>query len=180
VKRKHPQLTNTEFEVLGQYIRDVADEMGLRDWLFYLMHGGIEDDDFAGRVDAAMRIEPVWGKKVANIQVGMDFREIAPVRQRQFVVHELVHCHYEIADVQLRELRGFIGQVAFDAWWIGMKHGIEQAVDACAEAIAPRMPLIPWPDKEDKSKNRHSDLVGTVRVRAQPKGRRKARPRRSR
>src|SRR6187551_1392363 len=82
---KHPGMTNKEFTALGKYVRDVADEMGLRDWYFETMHGTPVRDDGSEDVGAGARIEITWGKRHARIWVCRDFRNMRPDRQRQFI-----------------------------------------------------------------------------------------------
>jgi hypothetical protein len=129
-------------EELGRYIRHVADEMGLRDWSIGLVKRELPADQ-----GEQANVEVVYGRKLAKITLRETFRSEHPEDQRQIIVHELVHCHFEPAVGQVRcDLEDHLSRQADRLFWEAFKRNIEYAVDALAEAIAPRMPLIDWPE----------------------------------
>lgn len=145
-KQKHPGLTNPEFKELGSYMRWIANEMGLRDWYLRLMHVPPEETDGKRDRRAAARIEITWGKKHADIYVCEDFKEFEPDRQRQFMVHELVHCHFDHLDALTdNQLRDHLGEIYWQAWHPAYWLMFENSIDAIAQAWAEKLPLIDWP-----------------------------------
>lgn len=154
IPRKHSGMTNEEFAELGKYIRFVADRLGLRDWFFSLRYEAAEErDNDQGDLNethpgAGATIDPVYGKKFANVWVCRDFRDIDPERQRVWICHELIHIHLDLIDTLTRnEFRTMMGEMAYNAWRPGFVYGVEHAVNALAEVIGPTVPLINWPDK---------------------------------
>lgn len=144
--RKHPGMTNAEFGVLGKYLRSMANEMGLRDWYFQLMHGPPINFDGSEDKSAGARIETFWGKRVAHVWVCSDFKELKPDRQRQFICHELVHCHVDHLDsLTDNKLRDHMGEQYWQGWHQGFYLSFENAIDAIAQAWADKLPLIKWP-----------------------------------
>jgi hypothetical protein len=144
--RKHPNLTNEEFAVLGRYIRERADEMGLRDWQIDLMHGPPVNDDGTEDSSCAARIDIRWGKRLARVWVEREFKENPPERQRQFIIHELVHCHFDHLDsLTSGKLRDHVGEIYWQAWHPAYWLMFENAIDAIAYSWAEKMPLIQWP-----------------------------------
>lgn len=149
--KKHPGMTNTEFVALGNYIRMVGDKMGLRDWLFNLMHGLPQKPDGTDDPEAGAQCQPIWGKKVANIFVGHDFRQLSPERQRVFVCHELLHCHFDQIDSLVEnDLHTHLGEIYYRAWKPGYTLATEHCVNAIAEEWAKTLPPIKWPSGRRK------------------------------
>lgn len=156
IPQKHPGMTNAEFKVLGDCIRSVGDKMGLRDWLFNVKYQPPTKEDGTENIEAAAQCEPVYGKKVANLWFARNFRhEVAPERQVVFVVHELLHCHFDGIDTLTRNaLENHLGQIYYHAWHPGFVHQIEQTVNAIAEEWAKVMPMIKWPAKKKPTRRR--------------------------
>lgn len=133
---------------LERYIRGIADAMGLRDWTLAL---AVET---VGRSNAPNRTEGEWGatsqstpgRKHALITLPKDARALDREELRQTVVHELVHCHFACLWDTLRlDLGHILTEKVYWVWIAGVERAMEYGVDAVADAIAPRMPLIDWP-----------------------------------
>jgi hypothetical protein len=134
---------------LGRYVRCVADDMGLRDWTLKV--------DTTGKIKRSKKgadgeewgatCAPIPGRKYATITFADDRRDDDLDDLRQTVVHELVHCHfYGLWDTLRRDTLDLIdSQQTYDTLIAGVERHMEYGVDAVAEAIAPRMPLIDWP-----------------------------------
>jgi len=138
-------MTDSEWAMLEVYIRDTADTLGLRDWEFTLGREHPSDDGIGAMVI------PVEGRKFAKIQVCADFRECASEKQRGYIVHELIHCHFAPATDMLRvELpnSGCILQSVYDILWGTFKRLMEYGVDGLESAISNNYPLIDWGDAD--------------------------------
>jgi hypothetical protein len=126
-------------KALERYIRTTADEMGLRDWRISLSRKPAD-----GSANAAIWLRT--NHKEAVIYVAADFRDHAPDEQRCSIVHELIHCHLEpptkLLTGDLRQHLGDSGSLFIEAFI----NAIEYGVDGLATAIAPRLPLIDWPE----------------------------------
>jgi hypothetical protein len=134
---------------LERYIRYVADEMGLRDWTLTVntlkrlkRANRTPDGNEWGAICA-----PVPGRKCATLTFTDARRDDSLDDLRQTVVHELVHCHfYGLWDTICRDTLDLIDeQQTYDTLIASVERHMEYGVDAVADAIAPRMPLIDWP-----------------------------------
>lgn len=154
-------MTEAEFDVLCKYVREVADEMGLRDWHFNVFQmdeipeGGLQHHKGDGLLGVG-GCTPITGAKRANITFREDFREKTDAEdQREIVVHELTHCHV----AQLREFArtGFLDhvtQTTYDAFMFGYDLVWEFTVDGIARPWSQNFPLIPWPTEKVVKKAR--------------------------
>lgn len=129
-----------DWEVLGRYLREVADTLGLRDWTLLVKH------DPPASVEALAEVRPTEGRKHATVRVCIEFRELTDEEQRAVVVHELLHCHLAVVQhltaggSQLGGMLGGSGSGILDA----IRLAIEYAVDGISDAIAAHYPLIAW------------------------------------
>lgn len=154
--QKHPGMTNADFEELGRYVRWMANDMGLRDWWFDLKWDVPRREDGAEHMDAGASIKPIYGKKLALLWFSRDFRDEPPDRQRVWVCHELLHCHFDTIDtLTSNELQTHLGEIYYQAWYPAMKLAIEHCINAIAEEWGPKMPMIDWPTaREAKPKKK--------------------------
>lgn len=114
-------------ESLRGYVRRLADLMTLRDWRFAVV------DEAADQGHNA-QVSVTYGQKHARIWFAWDFAAKPPDEQRYVVVHELLHCHFDMADrIAGHGLKG--GRK--NAIRITLEHG----VDDVARALAPHLPL---------------------------------------
>jgi hypothetical protein len=133
-----------EFE---RYVRYIADQMGLRDWTLKIDIGPCDAKHTEG-FEWGASCSPVPGRKQATLKFASErFTEDTRDELRQTVVHELVHCHfYGVWDTVRQDALNLIAeQDAYDVLIAGVRRHMEYGVDAVADAIAPRMPLIAWP-----------------------------------
>ena len=130
-------------KALIAYVRETADNIGLRDWEIRLS-GEPATEGKAASVQAA------FGRKFARILVGKNFRNESPEDQRDTIVHELIHLHLEpAADMVYRDLEKILGRPADAVFTNGFDRQLEYAIDGLAGAISPSLPVIDWP-KEKK------------------------------
>jgi hypothetical protein len=119
-------MTRKEFE---PYFRDLADRMGLRDWLIFISPERPRDATDVANVLC-------WeGRKRATIRLSEDFLGDTPEDQRHTACHELIHCHFAAATHIAEQGLGNVQS----AFMLNMEFG----VDGMADAIAPHMPLPP-------------------------------------
>lgn len=115
----------------GGYARRLADSMGLRDWSVHVLSGRPGDDENAS-------ICCLWGRRVAEIKLSDDWFADDPPRQRQALVHELIHAH-------LASMHWLVQDALEPSLHPAYELTLEYAIDAMAEAWAPFLPL---PDHE--------------------------------
>jgi hypothetical protein len=136
-----------EFE---RYVRYIADRMELRDWTIRVDHDSCDAKHTEGFQWQA-KCSPVPGRKFAILTFDPScFTDLNRHELRQTVVHELVHCHfYGLWDTVRQDSLDLIAeQDAYDVLIAGVRRHLEYGVDAVADAIAPRMPLIKWPKEK--------------------------------
>lgn len=135
-------MTDDQYRVLVNYIRDIADVIGLKDWQFVLERKPAEDFNIAST--------EIWGDSVtASVFIGPLFWKYGPRMQREVLVHELIHWHTDKLYKAAREpLRISLGHQAYDVALASLKQNHELAVDAIAAAWARFLPLINWTSTE--------------------------------
>jgi hypothetical protein len=145
-------MTDPRKDSFGPYVRSLADLMGLRDWKVTIGDGGARDDSAAS----------VWlqgGVKNARIHLSEEFLGYDADRQRQTLVHELVHAHFAASD-------GMLMDWLDDARYKGYVRIFEYAVDGIAEEWAKFLPLPNEGIEEDSaSSNGKADLPVGVAAR---------------
>ena len=126
-------LTPKQRKRLGKYVRHVADELGLRDWVIHIEHAPLDADDPA----MAVAVVP-YGRSDVTLRFRGDFVHIDPDEQRMIVVHELLHCH--LPSRRADDMWGvgpLIGQAAATVLEERYRYDIESIVDRLAVSIAP-------------------------------------------
>lgn len=137
-------MTKADRKALMEYVRWIADHMGLRDWRFSILHDPCESSALA-------ICTPTEGQRMAALEFAADFRELDPDVQRMTVVHELLHCHHaHTQDIARLHTTQFMGQHAYDAFHQTYRLVHEYAVDAVARAWAEDLPRIDWPKPKPK------------------------------
>lgn len=123
----------------GDYLRDLADRLGLRDWTPFVY----EDPAAEGCI---AQVQSTYGRKRFKIRFQVGFDRLDPEEQRQTCIHELIHVHFAAYSLVEDEVR----QTQDKQWlhrYLDVQHlHMEYAVDALADAIAPFMPLPPTED----------------------------------
>lgn len=134
------------------YVREMANQLGLRDWTVHLMRVP-SDDARAGEIKCT------YGRKHACLWVNAGFGEMDPKEQRQVIIHELLHCHFAPAIQMLVDASGNVGKT-----WVAhldgtMRMALEYGIDAIADEIAPNYPLPPAKKRKRKptKRKKHAD-----------------------
>jgi hypothetical protein len=120
---------------LGKYVREIADLVGLRDWVV-----GVADDT-PDREDANAQACVPFGRRAVMIKFSPGWADRDPDELRQTVVHELVHCHLWSLDQRICDLHGIIGSAAYEVLEKAHHENLEHAVDAIALAWSETLPL---------------------------------------
>jgi hypothetical protein len=129
-----------EVEVaLVNYIRFVADVMGLKDWQFFVKPKPTPE---------YLAYTHVWGdSRTADMCFSEDFFNLGPNMQREVICHELIHWHFDALSRFTRaSFREHVGGSASVQFGISFKQGEEMLVDGIASAWARSMPAINWDD----------------------------------
>ena len=134
-------MTKPERKVLGEYVRQVADEMELRDWTVTIGYENCEDH-LEGTA------EVTYGQRNIAIEFGKNFRDRSREEQRETVVHELTHAHLDVCWKMVQsDLAEALGKPVYYVFCDSYRRSMEFATDALAKTIARHMPLIDWPKK---------------------------------
>jgi hypothetical protein len=136
-----PILSEGQRKAVAAYLRQVADQLGLRDWSISV------EPDHPNEADHAAAMWSDYGSRRMKVWCRADLIDLKPDEQRATLIHELVHAHLEGLDWYLEKtLPDLLGRPA----WAGVKQAIQQhsehAVEAIAVSIAPHFPLIEWPE----------------------------------
>jgi hypothetical protein len=128
-------------KALGEYVRWVANELELRDWV-------IELDRSPCDLDCAGYALCIDGQRHITIALAAGFRDYPPAEQRETIVHELLHAHTEACWRMVQtDLAEPLGKIAYYVFCDSYRRAMEYQVDALSKAIAPRLPLIDWPTR---------------------------------
>ncbi len=130
-------LTKRERRHLSGYLRDLADELNLRDWVIVLLHDPVPMSDPAL---ASARI--TYGRHSVSIDFDVGVVRGDPQLLREICIHELLHVHIP-ARVPLYGVDELIGRPAALVYAETLNERYERATDAIANAIAPKFPLPP-------------------------------------
>lgn len=135
----------TDQDRVGAYVRELADQMNLRDWQIDVSLDPDEEPEeaFTGDERTAC-VACATGRRCAFMWVDPSYRAKAtPEDFRATVVHELLHIHFHL----LREVTARLAfyhprrtaLILMSTW----DNQMEYPVDALAEAFAPLFPLPP-------------------------------------
>lgn len=124
-----------DFNKLGVYVRDMANRMGLRDWLIEMSHDRPDDDQCAADVNV------IYGRKVAVIRMAPAWASEKPESLRATIAHELIHCHLNPMRGVLDNVQHALGQPVYMTAYNALTDYIEYATDAIATEWAESLPL---------------------------------------
>lgn len=132
-----------ERKVIGDWLREAADKLELRDWTFEFKHQPASDH-------LAGTIESTYGQRVAELKLAASFRDLSADEQRDTLVHELLHVHRDGIRLYFDEvLPDLIGRPAFIAVTQTYRLLDELATDAISKAIAGYFPPLELPVEPD-------------------------------
>lgn len=139
------RVDDPRWAVLGAYVREIADRMGLSRYYFNLSHDEPEDasSGFAVRAKVTYNFQTLE----ATLFFGdVFFTDCTPVQQRHTIVHELCHV-VEIPRMgAIHVLRNdpSISIQLWNLWESSYDLQRERAIDHFAGLITPSMPLPCW------------------------------------
>lgn len=137
-----PGMSLARYRELGTYLRALANDLGLRDWTIHTKYTPLDED--GDDSDANAKTVVTYGRKHAMIYLARDFNRLPREEQRQTLIHELLHCHFDAIEVPLRSgepLAFYIGEQQAGLLRGVVHERVELAVDGIAESIAPGFPL---------------------------------------
>lgn len=115
-------------------IRTYADELGLKDWRFIVSDEDAPDDAYA-------MIDTTYGRKVAVIKVCKEFESEPDWKQRECLIHELIHCHFDGMDRIVDTISDQLHRDVWSVFYASFRREVEIGTDAIALAIAAHFPL---------------------------------------
>lgn len=130
----------------GEYARDLADRMELRDWTVNIVNEPPGHDEWGASAECR------YGRKFVNIRFCNSFDEWEPDNQRSTLTHELIHCHFAGITQYLSDARGNVGKTWVSQLESVIVNQLEYGIDALADALAKSMPLPPTAPKKAKKK----------------------------
>lgn len=139
-------------KALGAYCREIADKLELRDWW---VSTRVEDPGGPDRQDGkrwGASSDSTPGQKHVKVTFDPGCRDWSREELRQTVAHELIHAHLApMAEMERVDLTGHLSNEAHALFDAGFTRHLEFAVDALADAVAPSLPLIEWPNRKKGS-----------------------------
>lgn len=133
------EMDREDWDTLGLWIREAANTLGLRDWYLVVNHSP------PNKEQALASVETVKGRRFATIRVCSDFRQLTDWEQRNALVHELLHCHFDgVQHLLFETIPGQVGGAAAQAIMEGTQMSLEFGVDGLATALCDGFPPIPW------------------------------------
>lgn len=136
-------MTDAEWKALEMYVTERAHDLALKDWKIRLERIPTEEKD-----DGAFY--QFGDSRSAAIRVTADFKDLSAQRQREVLLHELLHLHLVAITDCINDLyaAGVLSKQQRDVAHEDGERNKEFAIDAISNAIAPKFPLIEWPEKD--------------------------------
>lgn len=137
----HPGDRKKYRKALGEYLRGLANDLGLRDWTVTLL---TERDDDADNMASCVC---VYGRKHLNVKLGKGWEGHDADEHRQTLIHECLHAHLDPVRLVLANLETNLGDHVYGVARCSLRDAIEYATDAIASEIAKHYPLPPALDR---------------------------------
>lgn len=125
-------------EALADYVRVVADRIGLRDWEIHF-------DPSPATVGRVAEVDVTAFRQEMNVRVCLGFGDLDQETRRHAVVHEMVHGHAAGIDFTACQVRSWMPERTWETWHSLFERDLEVFVDAMAVLLCPLVPL-PQPD----------------------------------
>lgn len=138
VRYMWPGMTHQNFLRFGQYLRDMGDQLGLRDWTIVL-----EKEPYLEDEDAAAATKCIDGQKRAKVWLSRHFAEYTPHDQKHYLIHELLHLIFDPLNRVVWTAQSLLGDSAFRILDRNHDAAIELAVDGLAVELCRLLPDIP-------------------------------------
>jgi len=144
------RVSDPRWERLGEYVRDLADRMGLSRFYFEVSHDAPDIDGTGPCSFAYCKVYYLYGEQEFRLHFSDQFFQNTPERQRNSVVHELVHVCSRERDRVVDSVESWpeVSASRWEAFAGQLRYGNESVTDLMAGLIAPRFPL---PDLGDGS-----------------------------
>lgn len=140
-------MNEAEWQALAEYVDKLRIDLLLGHWEIVVQRDPPESDDTgvdASLIDAQVVITS--NGYFAKLRVHEDFRQGDPDHQRATILHELLHLHSDKAfSDALDAIEGLAGAQANAVANMLLRRGYERSIEAMAQAIAPKYPVIEWP-----------------------------------
>jgi predicted metal-dependent hydrolase len=117
------------------YVDALKDQLGLRDWKIIVREYAPEDEDHMASIGVTRC------RKAAAVFFSDQFFREDQERQRQCVVHELLHCHFNHARFAFEMLSQKVHPETYETVFTAIDTHLELGIDGLAEAIAAHYPL---------------------------------------
>jgi hypothetical protein len=128
-------ILNGDRDELGRYLRSLADEMGLRDWIVGIADVPPDVED----CNASITIP--HGRQYAMVHMAPGWEERDVDSLRQTMVHELLHCHFAPLQWVTDSTASTLGMAAFQILSSAHNTAEEVAIDTIAREWAESLPL---------------------------------------
>lgn len=138
------QLMDGDLHVLAEYVREIADKMGLRDWTIHVRQEPVDDSD------ACADIEIIQGRRSAFLRFDSGWSIGKKEELRNTVIHELLHAHTKPMQWVVNSTQDLLGIPVFSVINNAYSDAEEIAIDSIATAWAEALPL----PRTDRSKGK--------------------------
>lgn len=123
------------WEALLVSVRRYADSLGLRDWQIEVVAEPPDDED------AVATIEPVDGRRMAQLRVCIGWEGMSQDARRHAICHELLHLHFaEMCLTVRRDVPEWMPPRTWEMFWGQTMAGLESGIDGLAVAVARSLP----------------------------------------
>jgi hypothetical protein len=133
-------MSRKQFFRIAVAIRWMANQMGLRDWVFQLKWESAEGKEY----DTYARIEVLNTLKLANIWVCLDFASLDESEQRRCMCHELIHVHLDLSNtIGDQTIQDLVGHSVYQLFAEEAHRAIETATEAMAKEWSKTLEFYP-------------------------------------
>lgn len=139
-------------DFLFPYIGSLTASLGLREWQIRI------PNEYCDDADAWATVTRISRTMEAVIRLNDNFLEATPIRQRQVLLHELIHLWFRLT-IEAREgLPDLLGQPVWLVVAARFDAAEEHAVDGLSRALVEYFPLPPVYGEEVKVEDAPTDL----------------------
>jgi len=140
IDREH----DPRWKVLGDYVRDIADRMGLSRWYFEISHDLPSDHGAVASEGCEVSAYVTYTFQTMNfiLHFGDAFFESSPYQQRDVIVHELCHVIEipRMGCIHVLSKEDCLSNALYNHWFQHYDREREKSIDWFSALIAPRFP----------------------------------------
>lgn len=134
-------MNDVQFEVVQTYLNEIKDFLGLKDWIIELDRTEPKSDNSWAEVTVCDAHDTAWVRIAYP-----SFFEQKPEDQRQWLIHEVMHCHFDRIQEVMRKLEKHTeNSSAMEFAKDQHMTEIEFSTDRIARVLAPFFPLPKFP-----------------------------------